>query len=189
MIKVDDKDPTTLALRAGEMTLQELSGDSAEKEKDLAAATQRYMARRNLGARSSLEVEAEARLGIKQAHPQITAEDLENIEHEISVLEIAIERQRQIVNGLRGRFSLKICAANRDRYVAIEKRIARAVVDLASANEAEILFFNELQDAGCSTIVFRPMRIDQVGLISDPNSRASHHRREVNEFCPEAAAT
>jgi len=79
-----------------------------------------------------------------------------------------------------------VCNANRAGYVAIEKRIVAAVGELAAANEAEVLFFRELEDAGCRAIQFRPMRIGAVGLASDDQSVASFHRKEVATYCPEA---
>ena len=70
------------------------------------------------------------------------------------MLDIAIDKQRMELDKARGRFSLKVCEANRARYIEIERRIAKAVQELASANESEVLFFRELQDAGCNSIQF-----------------------------------
>ena len=188
MEKINERDPVLLALKAGEQKLDDVLQRLAVKQKELATATEKYLSRPKSLGRSKLESEADELLNGGQSKPSVNADDIEALQHDIEVAELAVEQQRQIVDGLRGQFSVKVCAANRDQYVEIEKRISRAVVELAAANEAEVLFINELRDAGCSTIIFRPMRVDQVGLISDPNSRASHHRRELEEFCPEAVA-
>jgi len=188
MKEINERDPVVLALRAGEQKLDDVIQRLAGKQKELATATEKYLSRPKSLGRSKLESEADELLNGSQSKPGVNAADIESLQHDIDVAELAVEQQRQIVNGLRGQFSIKICTANRDEYVQIERRISRAVVELALANESEVLFINQLRDAGCSTIIFRPMRVDQVGLISDPNSRASHHRREVEEFCPEAAS-
>ena len=123
-----------------------------------------------------------------KANPDEDLKDIEVIEHRISVLDIAIYKQRIEVDKARGRFSLKVCEANRVRYVEIERRIAKAVQELASANESEMLFFRELQDAGCHSIPFRSMRVNAIGLPSDDQSLATFHARELREYCPEACA-
>ncbi len=182
--KVDEKDPTVKALRAAEQRLNEVVAALPSKQKALDETTQRFMAIRKS---SSLELEADALLANAQSEPAIKPEDLERLQHEIDVLNVAIKRQRSVVEGLGGQVSVKRCEINHDRYVDIEKRIARAVQELAAANEEELDFFEELRAAGCSNITFRPMRIAAIGVASDPQSRASFHRREVEEFLPEAA--
>src|ERR1044072_4591141 len=87
---------------------------------------------------------------------------------------------------VRSRFSVYLCEINHARYVQIERRIAKAVQELAQANEEEARFFEELRDAGASSISFRSMRISQVGIASDHQSVAAFHRREVEAHCPEA---
>ncbi|MCE3242020.1 MAG: hypothetical protein K0Q83_2527, partial [Deltaproteobacteria bacterium] len=100
-----------------------------------------------------------------------------------------IERQLNTVSNLRTEYSVFVCEskAQQDRYIAIERRIARACAELAEANAAEVKFFDELHAAGV-TPRFRPMRVSAVGLASDPNSIATFHHREVKQYCPEALA-
>jgi hypothetical protein len=191
VIKIDEKDPSVIALRAAESKLQQLLSDRAAKESELSVATQKYMAARKSIQHSKLEAEAEQLLGGQQpgqTETQVESADLERIQHQIDVLNIAIDRQQQTVDVLRGKFSLAVCNANRARYVEIERRIARAVQELAQANEDEARFIEELRDAGCSSVSFRPMRINEVGLASDSQSRAANHRKELQQFLPEAAA-
>ena len=101
-------------------------------------------------------------------------------------LNAAISQQSHLVDALRGKYSVAICNENRAAYVAIEKRIARAGCELA--NEAETLFFRKLQDAGCTSIHFQPIRVSAVGFLSDGQSIASFHAKEVATYCPEALA-
>ncbi len=80
--------------------------------------------------------------------------NIEKLEHEIAVLDLAISRQAQTVDKLRGRFTLQVCEANRARYVEIEKRIAKAVQELAAANEEEVRFIEELRDRAAYRLRF-----------------------------------
>ena len=189
MIKVDEKDLEVRTLRAEESKLQTLLSDRAAEETKLARTTQIYLSRKS-NERARLEAEADELLRgtAMKANPDDHLKDIEVIEHRISVLDIAIDKQRMELDKVRGRFSLKVCEANRARYIEIEKRIAKAVQELASANESEVLFFRELQDAGCNSIPFRPMRVGVIGLQSDDQSVAAFHARELREYCPEACA-
>jgi hypothetical protein len=191
VIKIDEKDPCVIALRTGEGKLKELTAERATKESELSTATQKYMSARKSIQHSKLEAEADELLGgqrLEQTETLVQSIDLERLQHQIDVLSVAIDRQQQTVDMLRGKFSLAVCNANRSRYVEIERRIARAVRELAEANEDEARFIEELRDAGCSNVSFRPMRINEIGLASDSQSRANCHRRELQEFLPEAAA-
>ena len=186
MIKVDEKDPIVLALKEAEQLFRSLANDRARKHDELMLSTQKYMGHRKSSERSRLESEANNLLYWKKGEPVIDPEDIEQQQHEIDVLDVALEQQRVVVEQIRGQFSIKLSAANRRRYVEIETRIARAVRELAEANESEVIFFRELQDAGCTSIQFRPMRLNAVGIASDSQSLASLHRREVETYLPEA---
>jgi len=190
MIKVDEKDPEVRALRAEESKLQTLLSDRAAEESELSRTTQIYLSRRKSNERARLEAEADELLRgtAMKANPDDDLKDIELIEHRISVLDIAIDKQRMELDKARSRFSLKVCEANRARYVEIEKRIAKALAELGSANESEVLFSRELQDAGCNSIPFRPMCVGVIGLPSDDQSVAAFHMRELREYCPEACA-
>jgi len=184
-IKVDEKNVHVVALRAGEGKLRDLIAKRQAKVEELSEATIRYHDPRRL----QIEIEAEALLKGESIKVGAAAKDLEILQREIQVLDAAVSQQSQLVdNALRGKYSTVVCADNRSRYVEIEKRIARAVQELAAANESEVIFFRELQDVGCDSIAFRPMRINSVGLLSDNQSRAAFHAREVQEYCPEAMA-
>jgi hypothetical protein len=119
----------------------------------------------------------------------ISAENLEAIGREVEVWERVVQRQQDTVNNLRSRYSAVVCSSKvqRDKYIAIQRRIASACQELAQANEEEVTFFDELHSAGV-TPYFRPMRVSAIGLSTDPNSVASFHRKEVETYCPEAAA-
>jgi len=114
---------------------------------------------------------------------------IEKLNHEIEVVDLAIEKQQQAVSELRGKFSRYVCdhPANKATYLAIEKRIAAALAELAAANQAEQQFFDKLYEVGCSSVSFRRMALlKEIGVPSDPNSRASLHKREMEQFVPEA---
>jgi len=189
-IKTDDKHPDVIALRTEEEKSQALQGDRAKEEEKLGQLTQLYMSRKQSNKQALLEAEADRLLGGTGTLPSADNDlkDIEAIEHKIAVLDIAISKQKAEVDKVRSRFSVHLCQINRAQYVEIERRIAKAVQELAAANEEEIRFFQALLDAGCSSISFRPMRINAIGIMADDQSVARFHEREVKEFCPEAAA-
>jgi len=188
-IKVDEKNVHVVALRAGEGKLRDLIAKRQAKVEELSEATIRYNDNRRSQQRSVIELEAEALLKGEPIKAGAAAEDLDKLQREIEVLNAAVSQQSHLVeDALRGKYSTVVHADNRNRYVEIEKRIARAVQELAAANEAEVLFFRELQDAGCNSIAFRPMRVGVIGLKSDDQSVAAFHARELREYCPEACA-
>ena len=173
-IKVDEKNVHVVALRVGEGKLTDLIAKRRAKEDELSEATIRYLDRRRSQQRSVIELEAEALLSGEPMKAGANTADFEKLQREIDVLSEAIAQHSQLLDGLRNKYSVAICKANYAAYVAIEKRIAAAVRELAAANEAEAgLFFRELQDAGCTAIQFRPMRVGAVGLASDDQSVAS----------------
>jgi hypothetical protein len=186
-IKIDEKNLRVVAKSEGERKLNDLRAQRGVKERELSEATSRYMAVR-MEQRSTIEIEAAALISGESVKAGVTAEDLEKIEREIQVFDAAIRQQTKLVDKLSGEFTVAISEANRQQYVAIEKRIAAAVAELAEANEAEVIFFRELQDAGCTSIPFRPMRMTSVGIMSDMQSSAAFHRKEVAQYCPEALA-
>jgi hypothetical protein len=190
-IKTDEKSPELAALQLEEGKLTALQGDRAKEQNELDRMTQIYLSRKQSNKASRLEDEADQLINGTNMVTSAADSDLktiEAIEHKIAVLDLAINKQRSKLDTARGRFSLHLCQINKDRYVEIERRIARAVKELAEANQAEVEFFNELRDAGANSISFRPMRITQVGIASDSQSVARFHEREVKQYCPEAAA-
>src|SRR4051794_39565512 len=126
-IKVDEKNVHQIARREGERKLNELISKRQTKEDDLSKATVRYLDRRRSQQRSALELEAEALLAGEPVKAGTNAADLEKLQREIDVLEEAISQQTRLLDGLRGKSSVLICEANREQYIAIEKRIAKAV--------------------------------------------------------------
>jgi hypothetical protein len=186
MIKIDEKDPRVIALRKEEKRLHELATRHGEKKAELDKAMAKYIAARQMG-QSKLAIEVDEVLRGEDIGPKISRGDIERLEHENAVLSAAIKKQQHAVDVARGQFSLALCESVKARYVEIERRIAKAVQELAAANEAELKFIQELWDSGCSSVPFRPMRVSAIGVASDPQSRAAFHRKEVQEFCPEAA--
>lgn len=96
MIKVDEKDPEVRTLRAEESKLQTLLSDRAAEESELSRTTQIYLSRRKSNERARLEAEADELLRgtAMKANPDEDLKDIEVIEHRISVLDIAIDKQR-----------------------------------------------------------------------------------------------
>jgi hypothetical protein len=188
MIKIPQHDSTT-RLKDELAKLAELHKQRSAEQAELDKTTNRYLLAKRPTEQSRLEAEADQLLdgAAKGVEPTAPSDDFEAIEHRIAVLDVAIQRQHQKIDKVRSEFSSEVCNANRDQYILIEKRIAKAVAELAAANQSEINFFNELTAAGCSSITFRPMRVSSLGLLNDPNSRASLHLREIREFCPQAA--
>jgi hypothetical protein len=110
---------------------------------------------------------------------------VQQLEHDIEVLTVAVEKQKAIADVSQGAYSVALCDVNRKQYLEIEKRLMKAVNEMAEANEAEVEFFQKLIVAGCHSISFRPMRNVPFGIASDPQGAASFHRREVEQFLPE----
>ena len=76
----------------------------------------------------------------------MSAQEIEDLNHRIAVLEGALEKQVDTVSKLRTEYSVFVCEskAQRDRYIAIERHIARACAELAEVNAAEVKVFDEL---------------------------------------------
>jgi hypothetical protein len=183
MIKIDEKQSDVIAFRAGEKKLAELQQSCAKKKQELSQATARY-----LESQKSLDDEAGELLEAGQLEFQpVTKTELERLQREVQVFKAAIEKQREIVDRLRNGYSRAICSANRAEYLAIEKRIAAAVRELAAANQAELEFFDALQAANVKPVGFRSTRANQIGTLRDPNSFANWHRKEIQQFVPEVA--
>jgi hypothetical protein len=177
--------PTSIKLREVKKKMSELGADKASKVQQLAEEEEEQ--------RKSIAGSREARLG-----PEVDAllegrklpdnQTREKLRHELDVIDLAIEKQQQVIADLRGEFSAVVCnhPENRAIYIAIQRRLATAVAEVAAANEAEEEFLAKLYEMGCSSVAFRPMRIREIGTLDDPHSRASAHRRELEQFVPEA---
>jgi predicted transcriptional regulator len=183
--KLGDADETVVALKGEELKLHSLMKDRSAKEKELVPALDRLAEVAKTRRQSGLENEAEElRMGKPIDEP--TRQLVARLQHEVDVLAVAIDQQRAEVQKVRGKYSLKLCQLNRAEYVRIEKQIADAVQALARANQEEVNFINGLGDAGCSSVPFQTMRINSVGVLSDPQSGAAFHRKEFERNCPEA---
>jgi hypothetical protein len=172
-----------IALRNEEATLRRVEADLEKKKCELETVIARYMDRKQS---PRLQVEVQALLNEAQMPNDVSQADIEKIEHDIRVHEAAIAEQRKIVSIVRSRVSVKIQELNRGHYLEIVRKIHEAVVALASANQSEVDFFDELRAAGCDSIQFRPMRVTSVGLARDQQGVAALHRREVAQFVPDA---
>jgi len=187
MIKLlDGKHPALLALHAGEEKLQALVAERVDKEAQRDRETERYLTARRMNQGERLDAEVDAMLEIAPAQQLPNAQSIEELEHDIKVLTVAIERQTGIVDALRGKYSVALCELNRGGYIAIAKKLSSGIQEVAEANETEIRFFEELKDAGCWSIIFRAMRVYAIGVESDPSSLAARHRRELQTYVPEA---
>ena len=184
---VDSTHPKSIALREAIRKISELGVELASKKQQRAAAIEEE--------RKSIAGSREARLGPKadalldgrKLPDNPTNSTIEKLDHEIEVIDFAIEKQQQVIADLRGEFSAVVCnhPQNRATYIQIQKRLAAAVAEVAAANEAEEEIFKKLYDAGCSSVKYRPMAIKEVGTLSDPYSRASSYFRELKEHLPE----
>jgi predicted transcriptional regulator len=183
--KLADTDETVVALRHEEGKLHELMKTRSAKEKELSLALERLAEITKIRRQSGLEDEATL-LRTGRATDEPTRQHVEKLEHEVQVLDVAIHQQRAEVQKVRGKYSRKLCELNRSEYVRVEKQIADAVQALARANQEEVDFIHALLDAGCASVPFQTMRIDKVGVLSDPQSGASFHQKEFARNCPEA---
>lgn len=95
---------------------------------------------------------------------KVSAQTIKDLDHKVAVLERVFEAKVGIVDRLRTRYSAAVCSSKvqRDKYIAIQRRIASACRELAQANEEEVHFFDDLNAAGV-TPYFRPMRVGAVG--------------------------
>jgi predicted RNase H-like nuclease (RuvC/YqgF family) len=192
MITINEKHPCAVARQEGETKLNELRMQLRPLLSERDSKLQRFLAQKSAersNERSKLDSEADQLLTGSASTDQVSAQDIEDLNHKIAVLERAIEKQLNTVSKLRTEYSVFVCEskAQRDRYIEIQRRIASRVEALAQANQEEVDFFDELHAAGV-TPRFRPMRVSAVGLASDPNSIATFHYREVKQYCPEALA-
>ena len=185
-IVFDENDPTAKALRDAISKMAELGAQRAGLEKQLDGALEEQRKFITGSREARLDSEADALLGGRKREDNFSK--IEKLRHEIEVLDMAIQKQQQVVSELRGKFSRYVCnhPANRETYIAIERRILAAVQELAAANEAEKKFLAKLYEIGCNSVSFRPMAIREIGIASDPNSRANLHIQELQKFVPEA---
>jgi hypothetical protein len=140
--------------------------------------------------RSKIDLEADHVLsGMGHTTDWISPEKLEALTHEVDIWERIVKRHRDTVNNLRARYSAAICQQKdvQERYLAIQRRGVRACAELAAYNAEEAEFFNDINAVDADPY-FRPMRVGVIGLLSDPNSVATFHRREVKQYCPAALA-
>lgn len=192
MITTDENHPCVITRHEAETKLNELQTllrkDHGERDRKLPIFLAQKSAEPST-ERAKLDSEANQLISGSAGIDQVSAQDIEDLNHRIAVLERAIEKQLNTMSKLRTEYSVFVCEskAQRDRYIETERRIARAVRELAEANAAEVAFFDELLAAGV-TPRFRPMRVGAVGLANNPNSGAAFHRKEVEQFCPEALA-
>jgi len=77
-------------------------------------------------------------------------------------------------------------ALNRDGYIAILRRRAKALVEVAKCNDEETRFRDSLRDLDAGS-GFRPMAIRAVGDWSDDQSLAQFHVAELGAHFPELA--
>jgi hypothetical protein len=183
--RIDEKHTDVVTLKESEQKLNQLKKRLTEKERNLEELQGQY-ARETARSATERIAEQAASLLADGGIITITRDDVERLHNECAVLKAAITTQAQAVSAARNRVSKLLHEANRPQYIEIEKRIARAVQELALANEQEAKFFSELKAAGCSSIAFRPMAVNAVGRLSDSQSVASFHQAEVREFLPEA---
>jgi hypothetical protein len=187
-IVVDESHPTSIRLREAIGKMSELGARRADVMKQREAELERLQKIIRGSREEKFGREADMLLEnreVADSHPSIR-----ELDHQIEVLDFAIARlQEKINNDLRPKFSAMVCShpANVASYLAIEKRIASAVNALARANEDEATFLGGLYTAGCSSVSFRPMAVKEIGITSDPNSRATAYKRELQQFVPEAA--
>jgi hypothetical protein len=188
MIKtVPDNHPDAIALKAAEARLVDLQRQKRAKEIEIEQQTARYSEFASTNGDERLKAEADALLA-GQPLMATTRDDIDRGNREIEILKAAIDRQSaSIVQSARAKVAQVLQNINRSEYIRIQKRIAAALKELASANEEEIEFFSQLHDAaGGASIAFRPMRVTAVGAVSDPQSKYSFHMKELKEFVPEA---
>lgn len=187
MIKtVPENHPAMLAWKADEQKLVDLQQQRRTKELEVEQQTARYSEFVSKNGDERLKAEADALLA-GQALMATTRDDIARGNREIEILSAAIKAQTRIVESARAKAAQVLQNLNREYYLRVQKRIAAAIKELASANEEEIRFFGELHDAsGGASISFRPMRVTQVGTLSDPQGRYAFHMRELKQFVPEA---
>ncbi len=139
MIRIDEKHTDVIAFRQGKIKLRELLVQHSAKRTEVEQLEMKYLQARRLPRAGKLEAEAHALL-VGSNEPDLGPDDIERARHDVEVLGLAVEKQRQIVDNLHGRYSLHVNEANRARYVEIEKRISRGVTETAEANEEEFRF-------------------------------------------------
>lgn len=181
-INVDEKNLHVIAFRQSELKLRELNRERSAKTRQLDEELERQ--RRARSSRSAqIDAEAEQLLAGEQLTEK-ASHDSQRLEHEIAVLDRALEKQSELIAELQARFSRAVQELNHEQYLKIEHRIAAAIKELSSANLEEQLFFDALLHAGCSAISLRPMRVGFIGLPpeADPQGFCASWEREFAEF-------
>lgn len=187
-IFIDENWESAKALRASEQKEKNIGAELAQVHKQIELTIEQKTSLLRNPREAELVVAADAFLAGKSVDVAPVDERLRKLHRDADVISLALTRQQAITAGLRGKFSREVCEhpQNRATYVAIQKRKAAAIMELAASNELEQQFFSALYGAGCSSVSFRPMGIKEIGTLKDGNSRASLHLKELKEFCPEA---
>lgn len=146
MIKIDEKNPVTNALRKAEAVLQGLGEKRQQKEAELQEQMVHFT-RQQAALRNHTTIDYEAGLLLTEGvtavetNAPVGAADMQRLEHELEVLTSAVEKQKKIVDHARSEFSVVVCDGQRNAYIQIERDILAALEKLAEANEAERDFF------------------------------------------------
>jgi len=111
MITIDEKHPCVAASREGETKLNELRMQLRKEQGERDSKLQRYLTQKSAhDEHSKLNSEADQLLLSGGASTdEVSAQDIEDLNHRIAVLERAIEKQLDTVNNLRTRYSAAIC--------------------------------------------------------------------------------
>src|SRR5690349_6827580 len=102
MIKIDEKNPVTIALRKAEAMLQGLGEKRHQKDVELQEKTAEFT-RQQAAFRNHATVDYEAGLLLTEGvtatetNAPVGTADIERLEHELEVLDSAVEKQKKIV--------------------------------------------------------------------------------------------
>jgi len=155
--KIAETHPDMVAFKAASEKHEQLRQQLKKTEVKLDEAQAKYAREMARSAQERIDDQASALLA--NGHLEvITRDDIERLQNECSAYKAAIKKQEEFINTARTKVSKLLHTANRDIYLRMEKRLARAVEELAEANEEEAMFFSELSDIGCTSISFAKCR-------------------------------
>lgn len=185
MIHINEKDPVVQSYRAALGELQGLRNELGRVSNEIDTKTQKLVARRQRSQAERLVDEGQAMLSSGVVHESSgLMGEIHELEHRREVIETAIEMQCQIVDRVRGPYSLLLNESQRARHREIVSRIAKGVREVATGFDDEIRLFDELTQAEAA-VMLRPMRVNIIGSLRDQNSVATFFIRELKQHFPE----
>src|SRR5215470_4077986 len=136
-IFIDEDSESAKALRASELKEKTIGAELAQVHKQIELAIEEKTNLLRDLREAGLGAAADAFLAGERVDVASVDERLRKLQRKADVISLALTKQQAITAANRGKFSRDVCEHPRNRatYIAIQKRKAAAVVEVAASNE------------------------------------------------------